>query len=152
MREREAVTCPRFCFWQMAKARDQTQHIEYWTGVTFTITWLSPHLFRVSQLEQARWEMKKGVYVRSLGPCLQSNLLGDHSSTEKHQMKVGGGRCRSGHAGLPGKLEKPQLELEKGVQVSFVDMSPVPSRLAPDWSKGTQSSLLPDLCEFKECL
>lgn len=45
------------------------------------------------------------------------------------------------HAGLPGKLEKPQLELERGVQVSYVDMSPVPSRLAPDWSKGTQSSL-----------
>ena len=57
--------------------------------------------------------------------------------------------CR---AGLPGKLEKPQLELERGVQVSYVDMSPVPSRLAPDWSKGTQSCLLPDLCKFKKCL
>lgn len=65
-----------------------------------------------------------------LGPASSPSCWGDHSSTEKHQMKLGGDRCKSGRAGLPGKLEKPQLELEKGVQVSYVDMSPVPSRLA----------------------
>lgn len=95
---------------------------------------------------------ERTLLLDPLGPASSPTCWGDHSSTEKHQMKVGGGRCKSGHAGLHGKLEKPQLELEKGVQVFYVDMSPVPSRLAPDWSKGTQSSLLPDLCEFKECL
>ena len=73
---------------------------------------------------------------------------GDCSNPEVPQTKLRSGRCRPGHAGLLRKLEKPQLELEKGVQGSCVDLSPFSTRLAPDWSRGSQSSFLPDLLDL----
>ena len=72
--------------------------------------------------------MRKGVSVGPLGPCLPVQPTRDHSDTEMHLTKLVGGRCNSGCSGLLGKLEKPQLELEKVVQGSYVDLIPFPNQ------------------------